>query len=50
MFPLQVERHRDSWPEMGQRQRRWFSLDEAADAVAETGLRAILQGMARRQG
>jgi 8-oxo-dGTP pyrophosphatase MutT (NUDIX family) len=49
VFPLQVERHRDSWPEMGQRQRRWFSLDEAADAVAETGLRAILQGMARRQ-
>jgi hypothetical protein len=33
---------------MAERQRRWFSLDEAAQAVAEAGLREILQGIARQ--
>ncbi|HEX2552202.1 MAG TPA: NUDIX hydrolase [Microvirga sp.] len=48
VFPLEVEHRRDNWPEMTQRQRRWFSLDEAASAVAEAGLREILQGIARQ--
>jgi len=48
VFPLRVERRRDRWPEMAERQRRWFSLDEAAQAVAEAGLREILQGIARQ--
>ncbi len=48
VFPLRVERRRDRWPEMAERQRRWFSLDEAAQAIAEAGLREILQGIARQ--
>lgn len=47
VFLLKVEELRQRWPEMKERTRRWFSLDEAADAVAEDGLQVILRGLAR---
>ena len=46
VFPLQVKHHRDRWPEMKERERRWFSPDEAARMVAEEGLQGILRSFA----
>ena len=34
----------ERWPEMGQRDGRWFSPDEAAELVEEEGLRLLLRG------
>jgi 8-oxo-dGTP pyrophosphatase MutT (NUDIX family) len=45
VFPLQVEHHRDRWPEMNERERRWFSPHEAAEMVAEDGLRHLLRSV-----
>jgi 8-oxo-dGTP pyrophosphatase MutT (NUDIX family) len=45
VFPLAVERQRSRWPEQGQRTRRWFSPHEAAQAVLEPELAALLQGL-----
>ena len=42
LFPLRVERLDDNWPEKGQRERRWFSREEAAVAVDEPKLRALI--------
>jgi 8-oxo-dGTP pyrophosphatase MutT (NUDIX family) len=47
VFPLRVERHRERWPEMNERERRWFSPDEAAEVVAEDGLRHLLRSVAQ---
>ena len=38
VFPLRVEKQRQRWPEMGQREARWFTAEGAAGAVAEAGL------------
>jgi 8-oxo-dGTP pyrophosphatase MutT (NUDIX family) len=46
VFPLRVERLLDDWPERRQRQRRWFSLAEAAMAVEEGGLVTLLLELA----
>jgi 8-oxo-dGTP pyrophosphatase MutT (NUDIX family) len=46
VFPLRVERLLDDWPERRQRQRRWFSPAEAAAAVEEGGLVALLLRLA----
>jgi 8-oxo-dGTP pyrophosphatase MutT (NUDIX family) len=46
VFPLRVERLLDKWPERRQRQRRWFSPAEAAMAVDEGGLVALLLELA----
>ena len=43
VFPLQVKAQRKRWPEMGQRDGRWFSPDEAAELVDEEGLRLLLR-------
>ena len=43
VFPLEVRSQRKSWPEKGQRTLRWFTLDEAAEAVDEAGLRELIQ-------
>lgn len=42
VFPLEVTRSLDEWPEMNERDRRWFSPKDAADIVAEPGLRDLL--------
>ena len=43
VFPLAVTREMDKWKESGERERRWFSLQEAADAVEEPDLRALIR-------
>ncbi len=43
VFPLVVREQLGDWPERSQRRTRWFSLDEAADAVAEGSLKTLLR-------
>lgn len=42
VFPLEVREVLDHWPEMRMRDRRWLPLKEAAGAVCEPDLAAIL--------
>jgi len=42
VFPLAVSTELPSWKEQGQRERRWFSLSEAAAAVDEQDLRDLI--------
>ena len=42
VFALKVIKERASWKEQGQRQRRWFTRDEAAAMVDEPELRALI--------
>ncbi|RZK03158.1 MAG: DUF47 family protein [Novosphingobium sp.] len=46
VFPLAVTDEFDQWKEQGQRERRWFSLPEAAEAVDETDLRDLMRTFA----
>lgn len=39
---LEVQEERPAWPELGQRERRWTSLAEAATLVDEPELKALL--------
>ena len=50
VFPLYVDVLNDSFPERGERKRRWFPPHEAARMVAEAGLKRILLGLPRAQG
>jgi len=43
VFPMEVERHLDRWPEKGQREGRWFPHLEAAAAVNEAELGNIIR-------
>ena len=43
VFALRVTRELSDWPEQGQRQRRWFSLKEAAQSVDEEELAEIIR-------
>ncbi len=49
VFPLAVTQELDDWKEKGERERRWFSLAEAADAVDETDLRDLIRSFAASQ-
>ncbi len=42
LYRLEVEQELANWPEQGQRQRRWFSLAEAAAAVRSKELSALI--------
>lgn len=42
VFRMRVDRLLDEWPERHERERRWFGLAEAAMAVDESGLAALL--------
>ncbi|WP_419816882.1 DUF47 family protein [Glacieibacterium sp.] len=42
VFPLNFINQFDDWPEYGQRETRWFSPAEAAQAVEEPELKAII--------
>jgi 8-oxo-dGTP pyrophosphatase MutT (NUDIX family) len=44
VFPLRVERQRKRWPEQKQRSQRWFTPQEAAEAVQEPELVELLSG------
>jgi hypothetical protein len=43
VFPLAVTDELAAWKEQHQRERRWFPLDAAADAVDEPELKALLR-------
>lgn len=43
VFPLAVTRELDTWKEQSQRERRWFSLPEAANAVDESDLSDLIR-------
>ena len=47
VFTLEVERQMKSWPERAERRTQWFVLAEAADAVQEPELQAIIQKLAK---
>ena len=42
VFPLRVTKELDAWPEAGERERRWFTLDEAAAALTEPELKDLV--------
>jgi ADP-ribose pyrophosphatase YjhB (NUDIX family) len=42
VYLFRVEQQRESWPEMSQRETRWFDANEAAELVDESGLAAII--------
>jgi predicted phosphate transport protein (TIGR00153 family) len=44
VFPLAVISQFDNWPEQAERATRWFTLPEAAAAVDEPELKAIITG------
>lgn len=44
LFPLKVKRIRTTYPEMGQRQRKWFGLKKAASLVDSPELGQIIKG------
>jgi len=46
VFPLSVTEEQESWKEADQRERRWFLLSEAADAVDETDLGDLIRSFA----
>ncbi|MCB4821522.1 NUDIX hydrolase [Roseicella aerolata] len=46
VFALEVEQLLEDWPEKGQRERRWFSLPDAAAAVQEGGLGSLMLSLA----
>jgi predicted phosphate transport protein (TIGR00153 family) len=43
VFPLAVSEELPSWKESGERERRWFPLAEAANAVEETDLAELIR-------
>ena len=47
VYPLRVAELLDEWPEAQQRQRQWFTREEAAAAVAEDELKALILGFER---
>ena len=42
VFVMHVQEMAAAWPESGQRERKWFALEAAAEAVAELELKQIL--------
>lgn len=45
VYPFRVRRRLKRWPEKKQRDSRWFTPEEAAAAVRETGLREIVRAV-----
>lgn len=45
VFALKVVDRLESWPEQGQRAARWFTLDDAAAAVDEPELGALIRDL-----
>jgi len=42
VFALKVESEAQTWPELAERSRRWFTAEEAAAAVDEPELKALI--------
>jgi 8-oxo-dGTP pyrophosphatase MutT (NUDIX family) len=45
VFRMTVNHLLDEWPERHQRERRWFTLGQAAQQVDETGLTELLDAL-----
>ncbi len=43
VFALKVSKELSSWKEQGQRERRWFTREEAAEVVDEPELRLLIR-------
>ncbi|QCI66815.1 NUDIX hydrolase [Phreatobacter stygius] len=50
VFALQVRRQLETWREQEQRETRWFAPEEAAEAVQEPELAAIIRAFAAAKG
>ena len=48
VHPMWVERELPKWPEVGQRKRKWFSAEEAAERVDSEELGALIMRSAER--
>ncbi|QYE33561.1 NUDIX domain-containing protein (plasmid) [Polymorphobacter sp. PAMC 29334] len=48
VFPLAVIGRAEHWPEQHERETKWFGLIDAADAVAEPELKALIAGFRQR--
>ncbi len=48
VFPLRVRKQLKDFPEARQRELRWFTPAEAAEAVTEPGLAAIIRAVLQR--
>lgn len=48
VFPLKVRKQLKNFPEVNQRELRWFTPAEAAEAVSEPGLAAIIRATCRQ--
>jgi 8-oxo-dGTP pyrophosphatase MutT (NUDIX family) len=46
VYRVDVEEELENWPEQQERQRAWFSVADAAAAVQEPDLSALIQGLA----
>lgn len=46
VYPVEVERLRNDFPEKGQRERKWFSPKKASEKVDEPELRSLLRSFA----
>jgi 8-oxo-dGTP pyrophosphatase MutT (NUDIX family) len=49
VFSLEVTETLDSWPESHERERHWFTAEEAANLVGEPALAAIIRDFAQDQ-
>ncbi len=49
LFPLAVTRELSTWKEQAERDRRWFTLSDAAHAVDEPDLRELIRSFAPSQ-
>lgn len=49
VFPFAVTEELESWKEQHERERRWFTLAEAAEAVDEPDLRALIRSFGARE-
>lgn len=50
VFPLEVRKQLKHWPEKHEREDRWFSPSDAAEAVAESGLAGIIRAAFKKEG
>ena len=50
VYGLAVRKQLNNWREKGQRERRWFMLEEAAALIEEPGLAALLTSLSQAQG
>jgi 8-oxo-dGTP pyrophosphatase MutT (NUDIX family) len=49
VYLLEVKRQLETWREKGQREARWFSIEDAADLVEEPGLTAVVASLSDRR-